>query len=68
MSVSIDIKNISVQNFLEIANSRWLIKQYFENIPDVEHEYFNVSDENEIIKSKEFSNLQNVISKKFSWK
>lgn len=45
-----------------------LIEQYFKSIPDIDYEYFSISEEAEIAKTKEFSNLQNTINKKFSWK
>ncbi|MDQ7021987.1 MAG: hypothetical protein Q9M97_00375 [Candidatus Gracilibacteria bacterium] len=36
----IDIKNTSVFNFIEILNSKGLIKKYYDEIPNVEVEIF----------------------------
>lgn len=65
---TVDIKNISVYNFLEIANAKWMINSYLKNIPNVEVEYFNEEDEKEINSSREFINFQNIVNQKFSWK
>lgn len=65
---TVDIKNISVYNFLEIANAKWMINNYLRNIPDVEVEYFNEEEEKDINSSREFINFQNIVNQKFSWK
>ena len=65
---TLDIKNISVYNFLEIANSKGAIEQYLKSIPDIEDEYFSWEEENKIYSSKEFQILENSINQKFSWK
>jgi hypothetical protein len=65
---TLDIKKISVYNFVEILNTQWIIKQYFNNTSDVEVEYFNENEESKLLNSKNFKKLQNTISQKFSWK
>lgn len=65
---TIDIKNISIYNFLEIANSQWVIEQYLKSIPDIQEEYFSLEDENKISLTSEFNILESSIHKKFSWK
>ncbi len=66
--VTIDIKNISVYNFLEVINSKWIIKQYFESLPNIEEEHFSLDDEKQILQSIEYNKLKNTINKKFTWK
>ncbi len=65
---TIDMKKISVYNFLEIANSKWIIEQYLKSIPDIEDENFSLIEEEQICSTKEFKNLEHSINKKFSWK
>jgi hypothetical protein len=60
---NIDLKNISVYNFLEILNSQWIIEKYYDNLVDVEIEYFTKEEEKEM--DKTFSKLNNLIDKKF---
>lgn len=65
---TIDMKKISVYNFLEIANSKWIIEQYLKSIPDIDDENFSSIEEKQIYSTEEFKNLENSINKKFSWK
>ncbi|MCK9272099.1 hypothetical protein M0P65_00995 [Candidatus Gracilibacteria bacterium] len=65
---TLDIKKISVYNFVEILNTQGIIKQYFNNTSDVEVEYFNENEESKLLNSKNFKKLQNTISQKFSGK
>ena len=65
---TLDIKKISVYNFVEILNTQWVIKQYFNNTSDVEVDYFNENEEDKILNSQNFKKFQNTISQKFSWK
>lgn len=65
---TIDIKNISVYSFLEIANAKWIISEYLKSIPEVKAEYFSENEENDILSSNEFINLENSINIKFAWK
>jgi len=61
----VDIRNISVFNFIEILNSKGIIKEYYESIPNVEVEYFSEDEENKMKSTKEFIELNNIIDKKF---
>jgi len=61
----IDIKNTSVFNFIEILNSKWLIKEYYDEIPNVEVEYFSKEEEKEIFKTPEYIKLNKLIDKTF---
>ena len=65
---TIDMKKISVYNFLEIANAKWMINDYLKNISDVEVENFEFDEENQLTKSKEYLTLLSTINQKFSWK
>jgi len=62
---NLDIKNISVFNFIEILNSKWIIKDYYDNIPDVKVEYFSKEEEEEMVNTKEFQELNRLIDNKF---
>lgn len=42
---TIDIKNISVYNFIEIINSKWIIEQYLKDLPNIKKEYFSYEEE-----------------------
>ncbi|MDQ7008766.1 MAG: hypothetical protein Q9M94_00565 [Candidatus Gracilibacteria bacterium] len=61
----IDIKNTSVFNFIEILNSKGLIKKYYDEIPNVEVEYFTEKEENKILQTEEYINLSKLIDKTF---
>jgi hypothetical protein len=63
---TLDIKKISVYNFIEMANSQGIIREYFNSTPDIDVEYFSSKEENQILHSKEFNALQSVIDKKFA--
>ncbi len=65
---TLDIKKISVYNFIEMVNSQGIIREYFNSTPDIDVEYFSPGEENQILHSKEFNALQSVIDKKFAWK
>jgi len=61
----LNIKNISLFNFIEILNSKWIIREYYNNIPSVEVEYFSEEEEKKINNTKEFIKLNQLIDNKF---
>ena len=65
---TIDINKISLFQFVEVLNSQWILKKYFESQPDVEIEYFSKQEEKEILNTPEYKNLKNAINKEFLWK
>ena len=65
---TIDLKIVSVYDFLEIMNSKWVINDYINNSPEIEVEYFDEKVERELLESKGFLKLQNAINTKVVWK
>lgn len=61
--ITLDIKKVSVYDFLEIMNSKWVLNDYLES--NVEIESFNDKEEQDILNSKEFKNFQNTINSNF---
>ncbi|MDD5769890.1 MAG: hypothetical protein PHE25_02890 [Candidatus Gracilibacteria bacterium] len=62
---TMDLKKISVYNFLEIINSKGIISQYFNDNPEIEVDYFDDKEEKEIINSSEFISFKSIVDKKF---
>lgn len=60
---TLDIKKVSVYDFLEIMNSKWVLNDYLES--NVEIESFNDKEEQDILNSKEFKNFQSTINSNF---
>ena len=64
----IDIKDVSLFQFIDVINSQWILKKYFESTPDVEIEYFSEKEEKEILATSQYKNFKNAINKEFLWK
>ena len=65
---NIDIKNVSLFQFIDVMNSQWILKKYFEATPDVEMEYFSEKEEELILQTSEYKNLKTVLNEEFLWK
>ena len=64
----IDIKNVSLFHFIDVINSQWILKKYFDSTPDVEIEYFSEKEEKEILATSQYKDFKNAINKEFLWK
>ena len=64
----IDIKDVSLFQFIDVINSQWILKKYFESTPDVEIEYFSEKEEKEILATSQYKNFKSAINKEFLWK
>ncbi len=63
---TLDIKKVSVYDFLEIMNSKWVLNDYLDS--SVEIESFSDKEEQDILNSKEFKQFQSTLNSRFLWK
>ncbi len=65
---SIDIKKVSLFQFIDVMNTQGILKKYFESTPDVEIEYFSENEEKQILATSEYKNFKKALNQEFLWK